>query len=726
MQATLTRKFSWPRTTPLALRALPGYFLQPLRVLRAYRREYLRGDLIAGLTVGVVSLPQGIAFALLAGLPAEMGIYTSVLAAIIGALWGSSNQLSSGPTNNASLLTFSVLLPVAVPGTALYISAAGLLAVMAGLLRIAMGIARLGVLVNFVSDSVIVGFTGGAGILIIIGQLRTLLGLKFPSTPSLIDTITNLFVHAPETHIISALLGIITIVAIIVIKKINKTLPAPLLAMILAGLLVALFKLDQRGVSVLAALTRSLPHLTIPPLRWNLISDLSSGALAVATIGLVEAMSIARVMAAQTGQRLDSNQEFVGQGLANTVSGFFGGFTASGSFNRSALNFEAGARTPVAGLVAGISVLAVVWAFAPLAVYVPSTAIAALLIVSAYSMINQKEIARIWNGTRGDRIIMLATMAATLLLPLQFAVLTGVLMSLVYYIWTTSLPRVVSVGPDAQYKHFVRQADSHGHALRPACPQLGILEIHGDIYFGAAPNVEEAVVHHRQRHPEQRFLLLRMVGVARIDISGIHMLESVLRSYREQGGDVFLMRVHDPVHRFMTTTGFTTLIGEDHILDDDEAITRLFYHVLDPAVCIYECDVRVFKECQNLPKQALPSGFDWPTGSSAQPVTWINTRDLWSALRSTQPPLLFDVREPREFHRAHIPQAQLLPLSKVLAETATLPRDTNLVLVCRSGRRSTRAAQALMQLGFTRVAVLQGGLTDWEAAGLLEAVDLQS
>jgi SulP family sulfate permease len=651
-----------------------------------------------------------------------MGIYTAIVAAIVGALWGSSNQLSTGPSNSSSLLVFSILLPIAVPGSPLYISAAGLLALMAGALRVVMGMARLGVLINFVSDSVIVGFTAGAGVLIIVGQLRALLGLDFPNSPRLIDTASNIALHIQDAHLLSTLIGLGTIAATILIKRFRKNWPAPLIAMGLAALAVAIFDLPEYGVAVLSSLTRSLPPVAdLSALNANLVADLSTGALAVAVIGLVEAMSIARAIAAQTGQRLDSNQEFIGQGLANVAAGVFTGYPASGSFNRSALNLESGAQTPMASVFSGLVVLVVVLAFAPLAIYVPLSAIAALLIISAYSMINRKEMARIWQGAQGDRLIMVATIASTLFLPLQFAVLVGVLMSLVYYIWRTSLPRVYPVVPDAHFKHLVPQ-----DRQQPACPQLGILEIRGDLYFGAAPNVEDVIVRSHAAQPQQRFLLLRMVSVDQIDISGIHMLESTVRSYREQGGDVFLVRVQEPIFDFMQATGFVDLLGRDHFLDDDTAITRLFYHVLDPAVCIYECEVKVFSECQNLPKQTLPDGLLLHAAQAAtRSIPTLTARSLWDQMHSAVPPQIYDVREPREFQRAHIPDSHLLPLPRILTEPAALPRTERIVLTCRTGRRSARAAQALAQQGYTNVAVLEGGLVAWEAAGLLEAVNLK-
>jgi sulfate permease, SulP family len=722
MQASVAPQLPPSRPKAAFLGAVPGYFLQPAKIVRSYQREFVRPDLIAGITVAVVLLPQAIAYALVAELPPQMGLYTAFIAAIVGAFWGSSNQLHTGPTNAASLLLLSVLLGVAAAGSPEYVAAAGLMAVMVGLLRLLMGVAGLGVLVNFISDSVIVGFTAGAGVLIAVGQIRNLLGLPIASSPGLLtqgaDIVAAIALFDPAT----ALLGLGTLALLIVLRRRAPRLPGPLLAMVLSAAAVAVLGLNQRGVAVIGEMPRSLPPLAdLPLLDIELIGQLSTGALAIAVIGLIEAMSIARSIGSQTGQRVNSNQEFVGQGMANIACGFFSGFTCSGSFTRSAVNFEAGARSPIAAAASGVFVLIAMLLLAPFTAYVPRTALAAVLLVTAYGMVDRREIARIWQSTQGDKLIMVATIGATLLLPLQFAVLTGVMMSLAYYVWRTSAPRVYPVVPDAHFKHLVPQQVQQ----RPPCPQLGILEIRGDLYFGAAPHVEEMIVRSHAQQPQQRFLLLRMVSVDQIDISGVHMLEGTVRSYREQGGDVFLVRVQEPIFAFLQSTGFADLLGRDHFLDDDTAISQLFHRVLDPAVCIYECEVKVFKECQNLPKQTLPAGLTLHTEQPTRPIPTVTARALWEQLHSVDPPLILDVREPREYQRAHIPQAQLLSLPKILAQQLALPHDRHIVLTCRSGRRSMRAAHALAQQGYDAVAVLDGGLVAWEAAGLLEAVDLK-
>ncbi|NOZ48605.1 MAG: STAS domain-containing protein [Chloroflexi bacterium] len=694
-----------------------SYFARPLDFLRHYNRSFLRFDAVAGLTVAVIALPQAIAYALIAGLPPAMGLYTAVVASIVAALWGSSNQAHSGPTNTHSLLTFSVLITIASPGSPEYVAAAGMLAIMVGLFRLIVGFTRLGMLANFVSDAVVVGFAGGAGILIIINQLSHLLRLQIAAASPL-ATLWAVALHLPQTHLLSLGLGVGTMIIIILLRRWAPKAPGPLLGIVAALIAVAVWGLDQRGVQVIGELPRVLPPLA--SLRFSdftLIGRLSTGALAIGAIGLVQTTSITRSLAAQTGQRLDTNQEFVGQGLANIASGFFSGFVASSSFNRSVVNLEAGARTPLAAALAGVFVLLIMIALGPLAVFIPRAALAGMLLWIGFRMVDRKEMKRLFRGSRGDAVIMISTLLATLFLPLEFAVLTGILMSFGRYIMRTSMPRVLTVLPDETYRHFLPS----GH--RPQCPQLGVLEIQGDLYFGAANHVEEVILANLQRHPEQSYLLLRMQNVQLIDISGIHMLESVLRTYRERGGDVFFVKVRGQVLERMQTLGFEQGVGEDHFLEEDEAISTIFYHVMDPAVCIYECEVRAFAECQNLPRPDDHLALPTPTGMESETFAMVSPSQLTAELHSPSPPLIIDVREPHEFRSGHIPQAQNVPLPRVLRGQAQLPPDSEIVLVCRTARRSRRAAAALRQQGYQHVHILDGGMTRWGAEQYLQAID---
>ena len=700
------------------LKVLGGFFGRPVEILRRYELRNLRFDLFAGLTVAVIMLPQAVAFALIAELPPRMGLYSAIVGSIVGGLWGSSNQLQTGPSNTTSLLSLSVLLAVATPGTPDYLVVAGMMALMVGVFRLAMGLARLGVLVNFVSDAVIVGFTAGAGILIFFNQLRHLMRLTIPSAPRLDQTLYNVVTHLSEAHWPSLALGLGAILLISLLRRVDRRLPGPLVAMVGASAVVGLLGLTGKGIQVVGELPRGFPPLAeLPILDFDLIGELATGSLAVAAIGLVESISIGRVIATFTGQRIDSDQEFVGQGLANIACGLLSGYPCSGSFTRSAVNFNAGAKTPLASVFAGILVLLAMLVLAPLAAYVPLPALAGVIILTAYRLIDRKEMVRIWHSRHGDRVIMVATLLATLALPLRFAVLVGIAMSLAYYLIRTSTPRVRTVLPDQTFRHFVHRPHE------PPCPQLAIVEILGDLYFGAASHVEDSIQRNLERNPDQRFLLLRMHSVEHCDISGIHVLESIRRAYQERGGDVFLVRVSRPVLEVVKSTGYYDYLGADHFLSEDDAIRHLFYKVLDPAICIYECGVRAFKECQNLPKRLYPADVECLTGDLADEVATVNPRSLWEGLRDERPPLVIDVREPREFKRRHVPEARLVPLPALLADIGQVPRDRPVVLVCRGGRRSSRAARVLRERGYDNVAAMRGGMLAWEAANLLEAID---
>jgi SulP family sulfate permease len=701
---------------------------QPSRLIRGYDRANLRPDLIAGLTVGVMMLPQAIAYSLLAGLPPQMGLYTAIVGGIAAALWGSSDQLHSGPTNTISLLMLSTLAVITTPESSNYLAAAGLLTLMVGVFQLGLGLLRLGFVVNFVSYSVIVGFSTGAGILIALRQIAPLLGLDMPRS----DVLTGLrdsLLSLPEVMPLTAALGIGTMALIIVLRRLNPRLPGALIAIAVASLVVFLLGERAADVAVIGNIQGGIPPLAqLPIFDLELVGQLSVGALAVAAIGLVQSTAVSRSLAAQTRQRLDNNQEFVGQGFANIFSALFSGYATSGSFTISAVKYRSGGKTRLASVFAGLIILLAVLAIGPVGAYMPVSALAGTLIITAYHMIDKAEIRRIFQGAPGDAIIMVVTFLGTVFLELDFAVLSGILLSFVLYLIRTSAPRVHVVVPDESFRHFAHRPEA------PVCPQLGIVEIMGDLYFGAVNHIEEEILEQAANNPEQRFLLIRMQRVNQVDFSGIHMLESLIDTYRDKGGDVFLVYVNEQARRLMESTGCLSYLGARHILDEDTAIDFIFHRVLDPAVCIYECPVRVFRECQNLPKRfdlidARPQALPVPHANNIGdigPERLVSPRDLWQQLhtKSAAPQsVILDVREPREYRRSRIPEAQSAPLSTLLNDGLILAADRPIVLVCQSGRRSRRAATVLRHLGFTDIAIVDGGMQAWEAAGLLTAVE---
>jgi len=710
------------RPTEVVERWYAEALARPVEILRSYKMVRVRPDALAGLTVAVVAIPQSIAYASIAGLPPSYGLYAAAVAAIVGSLWGSSRFLNTGPTNAISILVLSILTPLAAIGSAQYLMAASVMAVMVGVFCIVFGFLGLGVLINFASRAVLLGFTAGAGVLIAAGQLKNLLRLDVPPSPHLWTSLGGVVDQFADTHIPSLLLGLATLVTMASIARFAPRLPAALMALTGAGLVVAVVGPDRLGVAVVGEISRQMPELTSFSLGWmwdnDLVGALITGSLAVAAMGLVEAVSIAREISRQSGERLDINQELVGQGMANVATGLFSGYACSGSFTRSAINFQSGARSQLSGVFCGGFVLVGVLAFGPAAAFLPKTALAGMIMVIAARMVDWHGVRRVMRTSRSETGIMLSTFAATLIFPLEFAVLAGVILSLAIYIYKSSLPTVHTVVPDSDFRHFVERDNA------ACCPQLGVINIRGALFFGAASHVEDELLRNFENNPGQDHLLLRMHGVNQCDLSGIDVLEGILRLYRDGGGDVFLVQVRPEVRRIMKASGFEELLGEDNLLVQEDAIEWLFENRIDPAVCIYECEHSVFAECQPLEKHpydirlpSFPARFRYPERQLTVP-------EFEDALRvNRKDGVLVDVREEGEYLSGHLAGAELLPLRHIIEDAEQLPRDRPVMLVCRSGRRSTRAMHWLIGLGFEDVVNMKGGLLSWKAMGRPVEVD---
>ncbi len=700
---------------------LRDYFLRPLDLFRFYDRSNLTPDLVAGLTVAAVAIPQAIAYASIVELPAQTGLYAAVVAAVIGSLWGSSRFLATGPVNAVSLLVLPILLAVAEPGSPAFLIAAATLALIVGATEILLAVFRFGALVTLASRSVLLGFTAGAAVHIVVGQMRNLLRVYVPAKPQLYHNVVLIFSELDQTHIPSLVLGLATLAILIILRRFGPRVPSALLAVTAAGFAVYFFSLEGRGVQVVGAIPRSLP-----PLTFNSIHDLPDlatiqalvvGSLAVAALGLVEAVASAQTLAKRSKDRLDSNQEFFGQGLANIAAGLFSGYPCSGSFTRSSLAQQVGAKTRMTGVITGLTILVGMLALAPYARYIPKPAIAAILLVVAWSMIDRDGTRRAMKTSRSESALMFLTFAATLTLPLDFAVLAGVLFSLAFFVIRSSIPRVYPVVPDEIYRHLVYQPGA------PVCPQVGIMNIRGPLFFGAVYHIEDELRGNLEENPGQIVLVLRMHGVDIIDLSGVEMLESVVNTYRAFGGDVFLVRPRRPVLEFMEQSGFVgETLREDHILPQEGAIEFLFDRVVDPLVCVYGCEHRVFAECQAIEKD--PSSDHLPVLShrSLDAARFLSAEEFRELVLDDQS-LVVDVREPEEFHQGHLAGSHLVPLRSLYDKVDQLPRDRVLLIVDRSGRRTARAMQTLRDLEFESYYGLKGGVLAWRAEGFPLIVD---
>jgi SulP family sulfate permease len=398
-------------------------------------RLTLKDDALAGLTNAVVVLPQGVAFAMIAGLPPIYGLYTAIVVPIVAALFGSSMHLISGPTTAISIVLFSTISEFALPGTASFIALTFVLTFVAGVIQLLMGIARLGSLVNYVSHAVIVGFTSGAAVLIATSQLKHVFGIKSPSGSSFYKTWEYIFSHLNETNYYVVLIALSTLLSAILLKRFFPKLPNMLLAMII-GSLVAYFGANGiEGVTLVGKLPSDLPSFSFPDLSLANIIKVSPNAFAIALLGLIEAVAIARSIALKSGQKLDGNQEFIGQGLSNIVGGMFNCYAGSGSFTRSGINYQAGAKTPLSAVFAALSLAIILVFVAPLSAYLPIASMGGIILLVAYNLIDIAEIRKTAKTNKQELTVLIATFFATLFLHLEYAIYIGVLLSFVFYLY---------------------------------------------------------------------------------------------------------------------------------------------------------------------------------------------------------------------------------------------------------------------------------------------------
>ena len=564
-------------------------------------RTTLRADAGAALIGAIVVLPQGVAFATLAGLPPEYGLYCAMVPAVVAAFFGSSWHAVSGPTNAVSLYVFATLAPLAAPASPQYISLALTLALMSGVIMLAMGLLRLGRVVNFVSHGVVVGFTAGAAVLIVASQLRNFFGLELPASSAFLSTLRAFLAQFLELKPWVVLVGGITLAAGVLARRYVRKVPFMIVALAAGGLagygINAWLGAGQTGIRTLGKLAGALPPLSAPDLSADTLKTLMGIAVGVTLLSLTEAMSIARAVALKSGQRIDANQEFVGQGLSNIAASFFSGYPSSASFNRSGLNYEAGARTPLAAALSAPLLIAVTFAVAPLLAHLPLAAMAALLFMVAWGLVDFASIRAILRASRSEAAVLVFTFAATLLMNLEVAILIGVTLSLLVYLNRTSRPQMRAVAPDP--RHSVRRFGPVAQGIAE-CPQLKIMAVEGSIYFGAVDHVESHFETLRAVAREQKHLLVVARNINFLDIAGGEALAREARARRWIGGRLWLQGLRQPAEDLLRKSGFMAEVGEDAVFRDKrEAIARIF-DKLDPGICA-RCRARIFEECASRP-----------------------------------------------------------------------------------------------------------------------------
>jgi SulP family sulfate permease len=562
------------------------------------RKRTLRSDLIAGLTGAVIVLPQGVAFAIIAGLPPEYGLYSAIVPAIVAALFGSSHHLISGPTTAISIVVFTTISPLAARGTPEYLSLALTLTFLAGLFQLALGLARLGALTNFVSHSVVIGFTAGAAILIATSQLRHFFGLTIAKSDSFLHTWVEIVRRLPDSNPYVVAIAAATLLLALLFKFLLPRWPGMLIAMVGGSALALLIGGKEHGVQLLGSLPGRLPPLSHPDLSVPSVRMLAPGALAVAMLGLTEAVSIARSIATRSHQRIDSNREFIGQGLSNIVGSFFSSYAASGSFTRTGVNFNAGAKTPLAAVFAALFLTAILLLIAPLTAYLPIPAMAGILVLVAWNLIDFTHIAHIVRASLPETAVLAVTFFSTLFVQLEFAIYVGVILSLLLYLNRTAHPHFVTLAPDPDSSR--RTLTNIGKKPLPECPQLKIVRVDGSIFFGAVDHVAQELDAIVRESPLQAHILVVGSGINFIDLAGCAMLAQETRRLRVNGRLLYLCSLKGEAREILRRGGCLGSIGEENVFPTKtEALAKLVPR-LDPQRC-RECTLRIFRECAQMP-----------------------------------------------------------------------------------------------------------------------------
>jgi len=468
---------------------------------------------------------------------------------------------------------------------------------LAGVYQLAFGIARLGALVNFVSHTVVIGFTAGAAILIATSQMKHITAIAIPKGESFLHIWIDLFQGANDINYFVLLIAASTLLVAITSKYLMPKLPYLLVGMT-AGSVLAVFLNDYTdGIKLVGEIPAHLPPLSTPEFSFQTIRMLAPEAFAVALLGLIEAVSISRAVATKSNQRIDANQEFIGQGVSNIVGSFFSSYAGSGSFTRSGINYEAGAKTPLSAIFAAILLMLIVLLVAPLTAYLPVAAMGGVILLVAYNLIDFHHMYQTLSFSKSESAVLLTTFFATLFLELEFAIYLGVILSLVLFLAKTSTPRIPTLSIDSSSGDEKRRLINVKKKPLQHCPQLKIIRIDMSIYFGSINHIQKRI---SQITDNEKFnhILIVASGINFIDLAGAEALVSENDRLMKKGGGLYFVGLKSSVYEFAARSCFIKKIGNDHFFDKKTQAIHSIYNRLDKSVCS-ECQVRIFRECQS-------------------------------------------------------------------------------------------------------------------------------
>ena len=564
------------------------------------RRPAVRSaDITAGVTVALVLVPQSMAYAQLAGLPPHHGLYASFLPVAIASIFGSSRQLATGPVAVVSLMTASALGPLAADNPQAYVSYAVTLALLVGLVQLMLGVIRLGFLIAFLSHPVVLGFTNAAAIIIATSQLGKLFGVEAGPTEHHYETVWRTIVLALESpHWPTISITLLSLAAIVAIKRYYAHLPNILIAVAATTLVSWIIGFENTGGQVVGSIPRGLPPFELPQLDFSSITQLLGIAVTIALIGFMEAFSVAKAMAVRTRQRLDANQELIGQGLGNITASCFQGYAVAGSFSRSAVNAEAGAVTGFSAVVSGAAVGLTLLLLTPLLYHLPQTILAIIIIMAVGGLVRIKPMIHAWKAQKHDGIVALTTFVLTLAYAphLETGIITGVLLSLGLFIYRTMSPRIYSLS-----RHMEGGLREAGGANPRQCPKIEMLRFEGSLFFANTTYFENKVLERVAAMPGLRFIIVDAVAINEIDATGEAMLRTLSETLASQRISILFARVPGNVMAALRRTGFAGEAGEHRFFHSHEdALHHAWQQMQDEGnpVCAAEsCWARDFTSC---------------------------------------------------------------------------------------------------------------------------------
>jgi len=545
------------------LRTVPGRFTPFFSWIGQLRNsDVVRADLIAGITVALVLIPQSMAYAQLAGLPAYYGLYASFLPPIVAALFGSSHQLATGPVAVVSLLTAASLGPLAATGSEGFVAYAILLAMLVGLFQIMLGLLRLGVVVDLLSHPVVVGFTNAGALIIATSQLGKLFGVSAAKADHHYETVYNTLLAAIDhTHWPTFWMAVLALTLMLGMKRYAPKLPNVLVAVAATTFISWLTHFELSGGGVVGKIPEGLPGITFPHFDFSVIGQLIGSAVVIALIGFMEAIAIAKAMAAKTRQRLDTNQELVGQGLSNIFSGLFSGYPVSGSFSRSAVNIDAGARTGFSSIVTGVVVGIALLFLTPLLYHLPNATLGAVIILAVVNLVKVQPVIHAWKAEHQDGVISIITFVLTLVLAphLEWGIVTGVGLSILLFFIRTMRPRVAELSryPDGTMR------DVSVHKL-PTSDKIAIVRFDGSLYFGNAGYFEDKILEVVSAKPVLKYIIIDGEGINQLDSTGEEVLHHLAERLQSNGIHILVARMKKQFMDTIRATGLIEKMGEQH------------------------------------------------------------------------------------------------------------------------------------------------------------------